>query len=1301
MKQRIKLRELKLRNLRFKRRQYRVLLVTLGIVATVVLAFNFWFIDHAEEAIEQIVSSQSNGKMKLKVGKFKFNWIKNKIELQDAVFYTTDTATAATLYQLSTKKITVKAKGFLPLLFRKQILIDSIHLYAPSVVFTRIKVKDEDTIPKPRQDTLNVAIEEEFSVAKEMGRISKTINNAISVLQIERFILDDGSFSLIDNTKPAEKPFVVNKINIRLDNLQVDSTSRKSKDKILFTDNIAVQTSDQNIVFPGGRHFLSFKNFKVNLQNQRVEFDSCTVRSIKGDSSKSSFRIYFDKLQMTRINFDTLYNAEVIKADSVFCTNPDILFDVDSDQQTASKNKKGIQNVDQLVQQLLGDIMLNYVVVKNADIHINTIKGGKTNTFSSQNNDFELQGLLVRQNYERPINVTKFVMSLHNYETALQNGRYAIAFDSVLFHDNAINLNRFSFKEFSKGNTIKSISMPAFELRGLSWESLLYDNIFNARDAVFYKPVIHYTVIKKTPGKAKSIFETLSDLGSVMNLTNLSIKDGAINLNLGKGATLNLQNTNLALLPDELTASKKIKNIQHSVQQLIFSKGSFEKGATHFLLNNVRLADNKSGLRASSLSLRDRGVNAVANSIGIKTILLDSTNQNISMEGLSWANAKVNIVTGKREKKTQKDAPKTGLLLKHIKGGNTAININQGNKKIAAFFTTIAVDEVARKTKGAPEISGLSLAGRDFLLIDPEQRLSVDQLIITDNNNSILRNINFQKVNDVDSIWVQIPQITIIPDITKIISGHLFLNNLIISDPEIVARLGRKDTTIEREKKKTPEIILGTALLERPKIELTIFNKNNLPGFISWNGVKENSYVKLTNFKSTEEQPAAVQQMKIFLTNFDYINSKGKRFATNDNKLNIEFNDLLLQKSDSNKLDWNTSVNILSLDKLLFDSLGRNNAVLQLDKGDVRNITLNSKYINNVGDIIKNSSALQITGTNGSYTSLKNKVYWHNLNFDKGFFRADSFSLSPLQSVEDYRRAKAFNEDYLRINSGQVKGGPFDMIKYGQDSILSIGGLQFDNIRLLTFKDKTQPDTAKKYKLLPTHQILAIPTKLDIDSLRLKNMYVEYWEINPQTDTLGIIPVSNLNVIMNNIKNYDIKPQDSLYISASADVINSLFTKLEVRESYIDTAGSFLMKLSTGPLDLKKFNEILVPLVAAEVLRGNLDSLNMTAIGNNDYSTGSMRMYYQDLKLRLLDKKDLANQTLLNKIVSWAANAFIVRHNNNGKNSPVFFERLQDKSPINFLIKTTISGLKSSVGLPGVKGKQKRYLRKVEKQKKQ
>lgn len=1302
MKTKINLRELKLKRLRFKRLRYRTVIILTGIIATVILAFNFWFIDHAEEALEQIVYTQSKGKLKLKVGNFKFNWIKNNIELEKASIYSADT-TAATSYAVNTDRITIKAKGFLPLLFRKEINIDSIRLSSPSVVFTR-------HTPRVKENKVKDSLEDNsFSVAEEMGRISSSITDAITLLKIDKFRLDNGSFSLVNKVNINEKPFAVSNIYIQLDNLQFDSTQagQKGKERISFTDNIAIRTHDQNIIFPGGRHFISFKDFRVNLQTQRVEFDSCTLRAIKGDSSRTAFKIFFDKLQLTNINFDSLYSVETIIADSVFCSRPQIYFDIDADQKKGKITEKrtSTQRIDALMQQLLGDIRLNYVGVKQADIHVNTINKGKASTFSSRDNNFEMYKLLVRPDLEKPVSLQKFVMSLHHYENILGDGRYAISFDSIRFEDDVINLSKFSFKEFDKGHIVKSLSMPAFQVRGLSWESLLYDNLFSAQSAEFFNPTVDYrTTRKKKKGASRGLFGTLNSVDDVMDLKNLKIHNGNIILRFGKDASLSLSNTNLDLLANDFTSANRIRSVQRSVNALHFDKGVFKRGDLVAHLNQVTLSENKSGIKAGSLSLQSDNINANANSINLGTITLDSAKQSIVVEGIKWmqANVKINPSTPYSEKK--KAAPSnrktTSLVLRNINGSNTTLNAVLNQNKISGNFNTIALKELIKNAEGKPEIKGMSVDGSNFLLWRPNLSVSISDMDITDHNNSVFKNIKVQKIDEIDSIIAIIPKLTIIPNITEVVSGNFILQGLVITDPVVTAKLGRKDNLITTEKKSPPTINIGSAFFERPDIKLSIQGKGDSINYISWDGTKSNSYLKLTNLVSTSNIPLQADQIKMFLTNFEFINTKGKKTATNDNKLNLEFNGVLVKKDEQGQMAWKTDVNILSLDKLSFDSLGKNNAELKLDKGDVRNIALNSRYIKNIGDVIANSTKLNVNGTNGSFITGKNELFWHGFSVKDRIFSVDSLRYSPKQSVESYRVAKAFNEDYLRIHTGKVSGGPVDIEKYNKDSILSIDYIQLNDVDLFTFKDKTQPDTVIKYKPLPAEMLLNLKNSLDIDSIRLNNMHVTYWEVNPNTDSLGVIPVSDLNVLISNIKNYDIKETDSIYIVASANVLNNLYTTLNVSQSYFDTTGYMRMHLTTGSMDLTKFNSVLVPLVGAKVFNGHLEGLNLNAIGNNEAAIGTAHMHYKHLKIGLLNKNDLPNQTFLNKLVSRVAMAFVIRKNNKGIASTVFFERWQEKSPINYIIKTSLEGIKSSIGLPGAKKKLRKYQKRAASDKK-
>ena len=1296
MKKKINLRELKLKKLRFKRLRFRIVLIILGIFATVLLAFNFWFLDHSERALERIVERQSNGSIQLIVEEFKFNWITNKIELNNAVLRNTDT-TAPTQYLFKSNHIAIKATGFLPLLFNR-ILIDSIHIYSPSVVVTMLRNNpQQNNQPILKNENKN----ESFSLAEEIGRITNAINNVIRELKINRFVLDDGSFSLVNKVNPREVPFLVDNIDIRLYNLQVDSTSiaqTQEQQSLQFTDEIAIQTSNQDMVFPGGKHFLSFKNFRVTLRDQRVEFDSCTYRSIGEDTAGTSANIFFDKLKLTGIDFDAFYSSELVKADSVYCLNPDVFLDIRTATNKDKSDNQAPPNIDSIVKSLFGDLQLNKLVVQNADININTQKEGNVNKFVSKNNQIKITDFVIDRKAGSPVQFGSFLLNVYNYKTTLNDGKFAFAFDSLKFLDKALNLYNFSFKENAGGVVQKDLKMPKFELRGLSWEALLYENRFQANNAKFINPNIDIIAGNNNSAQSKNIFETLNSFDGLMSLSNLQIVNGNIVIRLKKGGRLQLYNTDLSLLPNSLTASKQVKNLKQSVANLYTKEAVFIKNSTNVNIQNLRLVNDNDGLTASALLLNDNGVNVRLNDVAIRTILLDHNDNEIELDNISWNRGNVTVNrTGNNQHQTNTNnqIQSTPIAINNVRGRNTQLAISTDKQNVKGYFEIVSIDKVALVSGKKPTIYGLQFQGRDFSMHNPVQLLSIERLHITDNNNSVINNITFRKIDAKDSIVGIIPQVTIIPDISQIFNGNVHVNSIVIEKPDVYAKLGKKDSVVTTNKGKTPFISIGSLLLKRPNVQLQFEGKGEMPSWISWQGNKYESFVQLKNFSSSENIPASADLLKIYLTYFEFINNKGKKFATNDNKLNLEFEKVLFERDANKAMHWSTNANILSLDKLKFDSLGKNNITVTLDKGDVRNIALNSKHPK-VGDILKNSSNLLMTGTSGSLTTANNYLNWNNLQFNNRYFKIDSFGMRPLQPLEEYKIKKAFNQDHLSFTTGLITGGPFDMEKYFDDSILVIGGIEVNDVNLRTVKDKTQEDTASQKKTLFAEMFKNISSKVNIDSVVAKNMYVEYWEFTDKTDTLAIIPVSNLNTTFYNIKNHNLDNTDSLYIVASADVLNELKTHLKINQSYTDSLYGYNMNLYTGPIDLKIFNQLLVPMIGFDVAQGHLDSLRMFAIANNEYSKGEMKMYYSRLKMRMLDKKNLPNQKFYHKIASWLANTLIIRNNNNGKPSPIFDIRMKEKSAINQIIKTALSGIKSSVGLPGTKRKERKYFKKEE-----
>ncbi len=121
------------------------------------------------------------------------------------------------------------------------------------------------------------------------------------------------------------------------------------------------------------------------------------------------------------------------------------------------------------------------------------------------------------------------------------------------------------------------------------------------------------------------------------------------------------------------------------------------------------------------------------------------------------------------------------------------------------------------------------------------------------------------------------------------------------------------------------------------------------------------------------------------------------------------------------------------------------------------------------------------------------------------------------------------------------------------------------------------------------------------------------------------------------------------------------------------------MDLNAGPAEPAAFNLVVRPLTGVEIHSGRLNKLALKATGNNNFSEGVMNLYYDGLKIRLLNKDNLLYRGFKNKLGTMIANTFIIRRNADGRESPVYFERQKERSAIHFLYKSALSGIKPGI----------------------
>jgi hypothetical protein len=201
------------------RRFFKSAIITFGIAGLIILGLHLWFVHNAKRMITDIVASKSQGKLKLELDEFSYNFFSNKIQVRSASLVSMDSLTAPVTYSVRFKKLTLKSSSFFSALFGKKITFDSIKLHEPDIVITQW-----------RKDTVTRRTGDDLSISQEMGRLYNSMLDAIDAFAVRRIWIRDAQISLVNKMKPEELPVTVSNINF---NLFRTAAAAKKRDEYL------------------------------------------------------------------------------------------------------------------------------------------------------------------------------------------------------------------------------------------------------------------------------------------------------------------------------------------------------------------------------------------------------------------------------------------------------------------------------------------------------------------------------------------------------------------------------------------------------------------------------------------------------------------------------------------------------------------------------------------------------------------------------------------------------------------------------------------------------------------------------------------------------------------------------------------------------------------------------------------------------------------------------------------------------------------------------------------------------------
>ena len=318
----------------------------------------------------------------------------------------------------------------------------------------------------------------------------------------------------------------------------------------------------------------------------------------------------------------------------------------------------------------------------------------------------------------------------------------------------------------------------------------------------------------------------------------------------------------------------------------------------------------------------------------------------------------------------------------------------------------------------------------------------------------------------------------------------------------------------------------------------------------------------------------------------------------------------------------------------------------------------------------------------------------------------NNVSLTPRVDKYDYAGKVGHQAGWHKLQNLDINIDKINIFKLLADKVLYIEKINTINGTLDIFKDKELPIPVNQRKPMLQDAIRRLTLPIHIDSMEVDNFRVNFSSRLNSRMPEGSLDFYELNAHVTNLVNIDsaIINNSNLNIKASSKIMNKGTLSANFDLDLGDENNAFKFDAHLSTMSATEFNSLLEALAFVSVESGTIKDLSLQAQGDNLYATGNMKFLYNDLKVSTINKKNLKTKGMGKVMKTFFANAFVVKKNNPGfkffpRDGAMYYERDPQKIIIDYVTKTALSGVVSSIGARNARKDIKKMTKESKKQK--
>lgn len=280
--------------------------------------------------------------------------------------------------------------------------------------------------------------------------------------------------------------------------------------------------------------------------------------------------------------------------------------------------------------------------------------------------------------------------------------------------------------------------------------------------------------------------------------------------------------------------------------------------------------------------------------------------------------------------------------------------------------------------------------------------------------------------------------------------------------------------------------------------------------------------------------------------------------------------------------------------------------------------------------------------------------------------------------LEDYKTVNAHHADWIRASISRIRLDKFDYERLIEDKEFSASSITIDSAMVRVYRDKTLPDPPYKYKPLPASLLRKIEASVNVDTLILNRVNIQYEERTKHSSQPGKITIENLSAKCFHLTNDSARLAADPYftVDAKSTVLKEADVQANIRFDLTSMQDEFQMSATVGAFNAIVLNNIITGVLPAKITDGKVKGIHMEFDGNDDRAVGTIDFQYEEMKFDLLGDDE-------SKFKSWLATAAgkaVVRKDNlqtnkNYQKGTISFDRRKDRFIFNYWWNSLKSGV--------------------------